>query len=120
LLLQAQSYQRVEPPIKSHEGTDILFAKLYHDTGLMESGSQRDVSPVDAIYFSIVTWTTLGYGDLSPAPDIRIYASLEALLGYIYMAIAVGVTVNLLETLGQANRPMQQDGASPRPRSARR
>ncbi len=92
----------------------LNFAKLYHDTGLVESCNQREVSFVEATYFSIVTWTTLGYGDLSPPPSIRLYAAFEALLGYIYMAVAIGVTVNLLGVFGQANKPMQTDGPSAR------
>lgn len=92
----------------------INFAELYHDTGLVEHSTQREVSLVEAIYFSIVTWTTLGYGDLSPPPSIRLYAACEALLGYMYMAVAVGITVNLLGTLGQTNGRIQTTGTSRR------
>jgi hypothetical protein len=35
----------------------------------------------DALYFSITTWTTLGYGDFAPIPLARAAASLEALTG---------------------------------------
>src|SRR5690554_7474421 len=35
---------------------------------------------ITSLYFSIVTWTTLGYGDLKPTDELRLLASLEALM----------------------------------------
>jgi hypothetical protein len=52
--------------------------------------------PTGALYFSIVTWTTLGYGDLLPATDIRLVAALEALMGYAFFGLAVGLGTHLL------------------------
>ena len=44
----------------------------------------------DALYFSYVTLTTLGYGDISPAePFSRVVVYLEAIIGVFYMAIVV-------------------------------
>ena len=40
-------------------------------------------------YFSIVTFTTLGYGDLSPNGGMRIVAASEALIGAIMIAYFV-------------------------------
>lgn len=51
-----------------------------------------------SIYFSIVTWTTLGYGDYSPVENIRFVAAFEALMGYFYMAILVGLLLNYAQT----------------------
>jgi hypothetical protein len=36
-----------------------------------------------ALYFSVVTFTTLGYGDLKPAPTFRLVAASEALAGLL-------------------------------------
>lgn len=42
------------------------------------------------LYFSFVTLTTLGYGDIVPAtPLARILAVLEAATGVLYIAITV-------------------------------
>jgi len=43
-----------------------------------------------AIYFSFVTITTLGYGDISPAlPLSRFFVYMEAIVGVFYMAVLV-------------------------------
>lgn len=45
---------------------------------------------LDAIYFSIVTMTSLGYGDILPTGAGRIIASLEVLSGIMLVAVFVG------------------------------
>jgi hypothetical protein len=40
------------------------------------------------LYFSVVTFTTLGYGDFQPAVGLsRFFASLEAIIGAFTMAL---------------------------------
>lgn len=52
-----------------------------------------------AVYFSFVTMTTLGYGDISPAlPITRSLAILQALVGTFYMAIVVASLVGTRTT----------------------
>ena len=44
----------------------------------------------DALYFSYITLTTLGYGDISPAqPLARYLAYIQAVVGQFYIAIVV-------------------------------
>ncbi|MGA2265258.1 MAG: potassium channel family protein [Phycisphaerae bacterium] len=43
-------------------------------------------NPWDCLYFSIVTFTTVGYGDLLPAGNLRLMAGLEAIIGAFLMA----------------------------------
>ena len=46
------------------------------------------------VYYSLVTLSTLGYGDITPlAPMARTLASLEAVLGQLYIAVAVAALV---------------------------
>jgi len=44
----------------------------------------------DFIYFSFITLTTLGYGDMTPAsPMARMLAVLEGIIGQLYIAILI-------------------------------
>jgi voltage-gated potassium channel len=55
-----------------------------------------------AVYFSFVTMTSLGYGDISPAiPFTRALAYLQAITGTFYMAIVVASLVGTLKKKSQ-------------------
>ena len=48
------------------------------------------------VYFSFVTITTLGYGDISPAsPLARFFVIMEAIVGVFYMAILVASLIGV-------------------------
>ena len=47
-------------------------------------------------YYSFVTLTTLGYGDITPAtPYARALSNLEAIFGQFYIAILVAALVGI-------------------------
>ncbi len=48
-----------------------------------------------SLYFSMVTFTTLGYGDFQPVPRMRLIASFEALIGYAFLGLLVGLLIDL-------------------------
>ncbi|MCR9256314.1 MAG: potassium channel family protein [Alphaproteobacteria bacterium] len=81
----------------------LLFASVYAIWGI-----NPDTGPDlhDELYFSIVTWTTLGYGDIEPTKQVRLIAAGEAMLGYIYLGLLVGLSAGLLSK--------QHDGADQR------
>lgn len=37
--------------------------------------------PTDILYFSLVTYTSLGYGDIAPLGPARLLAGIESLIG---------------------------------------
>ncbi len=48
-----------------------------------------------ALYFSLTTITTLGYGDIAPVmPFARLWATIEAAVGLLYVAILVSKLVS--------------------------
>jgi hypothetical protein len=53
-------------------------------------------------YFSFVTLTTVGYGDISPVtPATRTLAWIEAVTGQFYLAVIVAGLVSMLAAKGK-------------------
>ena len=49
---------------------------------------EKPLSPVESIYFSVVTITTLGYGEITPATDVaRLLTALESLSGIFLIGL---------------------------------
>ncbi len=72
--------------------------------GLSEQVTDADWNP-DWVYFSFVTLTTLGYGDILPLTfSARSLAYFEAIVGQFYLAVLVAGLVGayLSEKQGQA------------------
>ncbi|MCW8880134.1 MAG: ion channel [Kangiellaceae bacterium] len=82
----------------------VIFATLYFFSGLSFSGESLAFNPqsswwentkvyLSSLYFSVVTFTTLGYGDLAPIGVARALAALEAFIGSFTLALFVVVFV---------------------------
>ena len=84
----------------------IIFfcATLYFGLGISDGGEYIGLQPqlslldnikhfFSCIYFSVVTFTTLGYGDLTPSGPSRILAAVEAFTGSFTIALFVVVFV---------------------------
>jgi len=73
----------------------LCFSMIYLSLGLIKDGSPvNDLS--SALYFSIVTWTTVGYGDIQPSEYARFFAAAEAFIGYIYMGILMSIMITFI------------------------
>ena len=93
----------------------LFFATLYRLDGLVESTpfftGTADPTMMDFQFFSFVTLTTLGYGDLVPATDVgQSMAMFEAVLGQVFLVTVVALAVG---NLGEQVRP-RGDGAHAR------
>jgi hypothetical protein len=70
----------------------IACAFFYSSPGMLISRSgTTEASFMQGLYFSTITFTTLGYGDLYPSPDnyCRVLAMAEAITGGCLMALFV-------------------------------
>ena len=59
----------------------------------------------EALYFSVVTFTTLGYGDITLSPQWRILASLTAVNGLIVVGLN---TAYLVEAISRIRNAQEQ------------
>ena len=67
----------------------------------------------DTNYFSFVTMTTLGYGDIAPVEDIpRALVVFQTLIGQIYLVVVVARVVSLLGKPNQSMRRITGDESS--------
>ncbi|NVO99518.1 two pore domain potassium channel family protein, partial [Photobacterium damselae subsp. damselae] len=65
----------------------------------------------NAAYFSFVTLTTLGYGDISPiTPIAQVIVYLEAIVGVFYMAIVVSSLVSSNQSHVERNHQGNKNG----------
>ena len=79
-------------------------------------GAQGDGSLADSLFYSFVTLTTTGYGDLVPAGNPgRTMAVLEALLGQLFLVTAVAKVVNVWSPKGWRDKFHSPGMASPPP-----
>jgi hypothetical protein len=77
--------------------TITIYARAYYFDGIADCTSKDACKDMlSAVYFSIVTWTTLGYGDLAPKKDFYLTAASQALLGYVGMSIVIGIVTSKL------------------------
>ncbi|MFY2824388.1 ion channel [Ruegeria sp. MALMAid1280] len=73
----------------------FLFAAVYGAFGYTDNCVLGAKGPADILYFSYVTFTTVGYGDMSPIGLCRGLAVAEAVTGYILLGMFVAAAVAL-------------------------
>lgn len=69
----------------------ISFSLIYwlNSELISHNTDSKSFGIVDSLYFSTITFTTLGYGDLSPIGWLRIFSSIEAFLGAVNMGFLI-------------------------------
>ncbi len=89
----------------------FLFAFAAGDeTRSMSFGGEESIFP---LYFSFVTMSTLGYGDILPASSsARMFATVEAIMGQIYLTVLVARLVGLHIAHTMAARTREQAAPS--------
>jgi hypothetical protein len=79
----------------------ILWYSVYcaidtvHPGSILQGGSVLQNRSTTLLYFSLVTLSTIGYGDITPVdPEVRMLAALEGVVGVLYIAITVAILVS--------------------------
>ena len=68
----------------------FMFSIIYKYSNLLVNGNEKIVNDLfSSIYFSTVTFTTLGYGDYHPIKWLRFIAASESIIGAILIALFV-------------------------------
>jgi hypothetical protein len=67
------------------------------DLGGFAGAAVTDVSFIEYIYFSIVSYTTLGLGDMYPTGGLRLLTGVEALVGLLMIAWSASLTYISME-----------------------
>jgi hypothetical protein len=99
----------------------VLFGHLYCIAATVTADSFKgDAAPAPDLplgvlrfrltYFSLITLTTVGYGDITPASDVaRSLAVVEAVIGQFYIAVLIGQLVGLRVSQSTAGPPPPSD-----------
>ena len=61
--------------------------------------------PEAVLYFVVVTFSTLGYGDLQPPPEARLWAGLLAIYGNIHLGLLAGAVFYAIQSTQHASMP---------------
>lgn len=72
----------------------VLYAGAY-STGLTlgvgDLRGETSISGMDVFYFSLVTYTSLGLGDIVPTGHLRMIAGIEALNGFLLISCSAAM-----------------------------
>lgn len=79
-----------------HTLHSLVWAGCYY--AIPETASQFS-SFSESVYFSMVTFTTLGYGDISLNSDWRLLSGLEAINGIILIGWSTAMMYSLIQTI---------------------
>ena len=95
------TFDTVAGAIAAYVQMGLFFASLFHFVSLLTGEpffSETGVADsMDYMFFSFVTLTTLGYGDLTPGTDTgQMLSVIEALLGQVFLITVVALTVGNL------------------------
>lgn len=60
-----------------------------------------------AAYFSMVSFTTVGYGDIVLSPDVRILGPMEAMAGIMVMGLTTAILIAVVQRCWKASHEAQ-------------
>lgn len=76
--------------LQAHLAESVLFSLFYFYRKAFTSYQ-------DALYFSLSSYTTIGYGDLLLPPALRLIGAFEGLIGTLLLGWSVALLVSFLQ-----------------------
>jgi hypothetical protein len=80
----------------------VVYAGLLLRGWALTQTAEGTPTLTDSVYFSIVTFTTLGYGEIVPVPSARLAVSLIAALGVVHLSLLAGAFFYAIEAAAAA------------------
>ncbi|MBW3571206.1 MAG: potassium channel family protein [Gemmatimonadetes bacterium] len=83
------------------------FAAVYQILGIQDNtrpGRPLSHAYFDSLYYSVVTFTTLGYGDFYPRGVGRVLAGMEALTGYVILGMIASTAASVISPYSRAGK----------------
>jgi len=105
------TFHRIQGAVAAYLLLGVIWAYAYALVALLRPGAfSGPLNPAEGphawFYFSFVTLTTVGYGDVLPVhPVARSLAILEAVTGPLYLAILIARLVSLAVAPGRRPSP---------------
>jgi voltage-gated potassium channel len=93
----------------------MLVGRLLPDAFMFsaEPGASRSMTASNALYYSFVTLTTMGYGDILPVSRVaRMLAITEATTGLLYMSVLIARLVGMYSTVTPIQNKSDTDRSS--------
>ena len=85
------------------------FAWIYEECGLVDTEGQRVDDWQTALYFSAITFSTIGYGDIRPIGTSRLLASIEGIMQFFLLGPFVTIFVRCLQRVRNVSSEAPQD-----------
>ena len=85
------------------------FAVIYYCT--LNNDIYKLTTNIDAIYYSFVTATTLGYGDMYPITDLaKITCLIQSIISFLFTIFIIGRFISNFDKVGYINKKKSNKG----------
>ena len=79
---------------------------VFYPGSILQNNAAVTDRQSELLYFSLITLTTIGYGDIVPLHgEVRMLAALEGVTGVLYVAITVALLVSAYKQQGTSGEP---------------
>jgi hypothetical protein len=65
----------------------LALSMIYYGKLFLQNGKVEPIGLLNSLYFSMVTFATIGYGDITPIEGIKLVAAGEGLIGIVLAAL---------------------------------